>query len=154
LLLAELWREGSDITRVLRKSDTKAAINKNSATTRVQEHAEVPLFAEVRNVAGDAREVSSVILEADAADSGATVKYRLVLSAGSVSESDDVLEAPLELIAECVYSVLDLQRLLDEKPVSLEERVEASEDGFEAALENDYAVRAFKSRDTRNGAAA
>jgi hypothetical protein len=71
------------------------------------------------------------------------VEYSFVLSAGSVCEGNDVLEAPLELVAECVYSVLDLQRLLDKKPVSLEEQVEALEDGLEAALENDDAVTVF-----------
>jgi hypothetical protein len=85
------------------------------------------------------------------ANGGAAVKYCLVLSAGSVSESDDVLEAPLELVAECMYLVLDFQWLLDKKPVSLEERVEASEDGLEAALENDYAFGTHKVDEVQNG---
>jgi hypothetical protein len=114
LLLAELWRKGSDITHVLQKRDTKAAINKNSATARVQEHSEVALLGEVCNVVGDAREVPRVILEQDAADSGAPVKYCFVLSAGTVSERVSVLETPLELVAECVHAVLNVERLLDE----------------------------------------
>jgi hypothetical protein len=123
----------------IRKSNTKAAINKNSATARIQEHAEVPLLAEVHNVAGDAQEVLGVVLKADAANCGAPVEYCLILSAGSVSKSNNVLEAPLELVAKCVYLVLDLQRLLDKKSVLLEEQVEALEDSLEAALEDNYA---------------
>jgi hypothetical protein len=98
----------------LRKRDTKAAINKNSATTRIQEHSEVALLREVRDVAGDAREVPRVVLERDAANGGAPVKYCFVLSAGTVSERVGVFETPLELVTKCVHAVLDVERLLDE----------------------------------------
>jgi hypothetical protein len=111
---------------------------------RVQKHPEVPLLAEVRDVAGDAREVSSVVLAADAANSGATVKYGFVLRAGSVSESMRVLEAPLELIAESVYLVLDVERLLDEKAVPLEQRVEAAVDSLETRLEDQHSIEAIE----------
>jgi hypothetical protein len=81
---------------------------------RVQEHPEVPLLAEVRNVTGNAREVAGVVLEADVANGGATVEYHLVLSAWSVCEGVRVLEAPLELVTERVHAILNVERLLDE----------------------------------------
>jgi hypothetical protein len=114
LLLAELWRDGLDMTRVLRNKVTNAANKNISATARVQEHTEVPLLREVRNVASDAREVPRVVLKQNAADGSATVEYGLVLGAGTVCEGVRVLEAPLKLIAESMYSVLDIERLLDE----------------------------------------
>jgi hypothetical protein len=59
------------------------------------------------------REIPRIVLERNAADSGATVKYGFVLSAGTVSERVGVLETPLELVAECVHAVLDVEWLLD-----------------------------------------
>jgi hypothetical protein len=41
------------------------------------------------------------------------MEYGLVLSAGTVSERVGVLETPLELVAECVHAVLNVERLLD-----------------------------------------
>jgi hypothetical protein len=113
LLRVELWCDGSNITRVFLKSDTKAAINKNSATPHVQEDAKISLIGQVSNVASNAREIPRVVLKRNATNSGATMKYGFVLSARSVGESVRVLEAPLELIAECVHAVLDVKRLLD-----------------------------------------
>jgi hypothetical protein len=101
------------MTHVLRKRDTRAANKNNSATTRVQEHAKVALLAKICNVAGNARKVARVVFKRDAANGGAPMEYRLVLSAGSVCESVRVLEAPLELVAKCVHAVLDVERLLD-----------------------------------------
>jgi ribosomal 50S subunit-recycling heat shock protein len=142
------------MTCVLRNKDTKAANKNISATARVQEYTKVSLFAKVRNVAGDAWEVAGVVFEADAANSGATVEYGLVLSARSVSEDDYVLAAPLELITKPVYLVLYFSRLLREEPVSFEQRVEAAEDGIKARLENDHVVSTFESRDARDSSAA
>jgi hypothetical protein len=82
------------------------------------------------------------------------VKYRLVLSAGSVCKDNNVLVAPLELIPELVYAILHVKRLLREEPVSFEQGVQAAEDGVEARLDDDHAVRAFEARDARDGAAA
>jgi hypothetical protein len=142
------------MTLVFLNKDKNAANKINSATARVQEHPEVPLLAEVRDVAGNAQEVSSVVLEGDAANSGTPVKYCLVLSAGSVCESDGVLLAPLELIAEQVHAVLDVEQLLYKEPVSLEQRVEPAEDGVEAALEDDDALGTRKVDEVRNCAAS
>jgi hypothetical protein len=102
------------MTLVFLNKDKNAANRINSATARVQEHPKVPLLTEVRNVAGDAWEVSSVVLKGDAANGRAAVEYCLVLSTGSVCEGVRVCEAPFELIAECVHAVLDVERLLDE----------------------------------------
>jgi hypothetical protein len=44
-------------------------------------------------------------------------------------------------------------RLLDKEPVSLEQQVEASEDGLEAALENNHAFGTRKVDEVRNGTA-
>jgi hypothetical protein len=82
------------------------------------------------------------------------VEYGLVLGAGSVCEGNDVLLAPLKLIAKRVHAVLDVERLLDKEPVSLEQRVEPAEDGVEAALEDDYALGARKIDEVRNCAAS
>jgi hypothetical protein len=79
----------------------------------VQEYPKVTLLAEIRNVAGNAREVAGVVLEGDAANGGATVEYGLVLGTGSVCEGVRVLEAPLKLVAKCVHVVLDVEWLLD-----------------------------------------
>jgi hypothetical protein len=97
----------------LQKRDTRAANNTSSVTARIQKYPKVTLLAEVRNVTGNAREVAGVILEGNAANGGAAVEYGLVLSVGSVCEGVRVREAPLELVAEWVDAVLDVERLLD-----------------------------------------
>jgi hypothetical protein len=51
------------MTLVFLNKDKNAANKIISATARVQEHPKVTLLAEVRNVAGDAREVAGVVLE-------------------------------------------------------------------------------------------
>jgi hypothetical protein len=101
----------------------------------------------------DAWEVTHIVLKQDAANGGTPVEYRLVLSAGSVCKSNNILLAPLELIAECVYAVLDVVRLLDKEPMSFEQRVEPAEDGIKARLENNYTFGMCKVDEVRDSAA-
>jgi hypothetical protein len=154
LLLAELWRNGLDITRVLWKRDTRAASTSSSATAHVQEYSKVSLLGKVRNVTSNVQEVLRIVLKADTPNSGAAVKYCFVLSAGSVCESNDVFVAPLELISKLVHAILHVERLLREEPVSFEQRVQAAEDGVKARLKDNHAVCTLKAQNARDSTAA
>jgi hypothetical protein len=132
---------------------TKAANKSNSATVRIQEYPKVTLLAEVCNVAGNAQEVASVVLKGDAANGSTTVKYGFVLSTGAVGKCNGILEAPLELVAKGVHTILDVKRLLDKEPMSFEQWVELPIDGNQAGLEDQHAVNTFKTCKARNSTA-